>query len=249
MVKTKKDLTGQNFGKLTVLYQTDDYVNPQGKHRSRWHCICECGNEIDVTGCHLINKDCISCGCHRRQQIGIESKRYNNYKILNSTTIIYTNKGEEILVDTESFNNIPKIKEICGCINKTGNVVGRDCENNRNVFLHDIIMQPDFENGEVVDHIYGKRFDNRTSELRIASSTQNNQNKRIRSDNTSGVIGVYWSNNRSKWYAQITIDGKTKSLGCYKDLRDAVRARLAAEKEHYKEFAPQKHLFEQYGIE
>ena len=249
MVKVKRDLASQIFGKLTVLYQTKDYINPQGKHRSRWHCICECGNEVDVTGCHLISGDCVSCGCHRRQQIGAESKKYNNYKILNSITIIYTNKGEEILVDTESFNNIPKIKKICWCINKAGYVVGRDCENNRNVFLHDIIMQPDFGNGEVVDHIYGKRYDNRTSELRIATRTQNNQNKRTRSDNTSGVTGVYWSNNKNKWYAQITIDNKTKSLGYYKILIDAIKVRLIAEKEHFDEFAPQKHLFEQYSIE
>lgn len=249
MVKAKNDLTGQKFGKLTVLYQTDDYVNPQGKHRSRWHCICDCDNEVDVTGSHLTRGNCISCGCYRGQQIGIKSKRYNSYKILNNITIIYTNKDEEILVDTESFNNIPKIQEICWCINNAGYVVGRDCDNGRNVFLHDIIMQPNFENGEIVDHICGKRFDNRTSELRIASRTQNNQNKRIRSNNTSGVTGVSWSNNRSKWYAQITINGKTKSLGSYKDLKDAIKARLIAEKEYFGDFAPQKHLYQQYNIQ
>lgn len=249
MVKVKRDLTGQRFGQLVVLYQTDDYVDPQGKLKARWHCICDCGNEVDVVGHRLKSEKTKSCGCYKKQRIGIESKKYNQYKILDDITIIYTSKSEEILIDTESFYNIPKIREIYWCIGKNGYVVGRDCENNRNVFLHDIIMQPDFENGEVVDHIYSKRFDNRTSKLRIASSIQNNQNKRIRSDNTSGITGVYWSNNRSKWYAQITIDDKTKSLGYYKNFKDAVRARLTAEKEYFKEFSPQKYLFKQYGIE
>lgn len=177
------------------------------------------------------------------------SKKYNNYKIFGNTTIIYTSKGEKILVDTESFNNIPKIKNICWCINKAGYVVGRDCEDKIVVSMHDIIMSPNFENGEIVDHIHGRRFDNRISELRIASRTQNNQNKKARSDNTSGIIGVYWSNNRNKWYSQITINHKTKSLGYYKNLIDAIKARLTAEKKYFSDFAPQKHLFEQYGIE
>ena len=177
------------------------------------------------------------------------SKKYNNYKILGDIVTIYTSKDEEILVDVESFNNIPKIKDICWCINRAGYVVGRDCESGEVVYMHNIIMRPDFENGEMVDHIYGRRYDNRTSELRIASRIQNNQNKRTRSDNTSGVTGVYWSNNRNKWYSQITIDSKTKSLGYYEALIDAIKARLTAENKCFGEFAPQRHLFKQYGIE
>lgn len=248
MVKVKKDLTGQRFGKLVVLYQTEDYVNPQGKHKSRWHCMCDCGNEIDITGSHLTNGDNVSCGCYKSKIIGIRSKKYNTFKTIDSITIIYTYKNEEILVDTESFVNIPKIKEICWCINNDGYVVGRDCEDGKNVFLHDIIMQPNLENGEIVDHIYGERFDNRTSKLRIASRMQNNQNKKTRADNTSGVTGVYWSNNRNKWYAQITINGKTKSLGYYININEAIKARLMAEKEYFGEFAPQRNLFNKYEI-
>ena len=176
------------------------------------------------------------------------NKKYNDYKISGDIVTIYTSKGEEILVDIESFNNISKIRDICWCINRAGYVVGRDCENNEVVSMHNIIMQPDIEKGEIVDHIYGKRFDNRTSELRKASITQNNQNKRTRSDNTSGVTGIYWSNNRNKWYAQITIDNKTKSLGYYKNLIDAIKARLVAEDKYFGEFAPQRYLFEQYNI-
>lgn len=170
------------------------------------------------------------------------SKKYNKYEICEDITRIYTSKNEEILVDTESFNSISKIRNICWCINKAGYVVGRDCESKEVVSMHDIIMRPDLKNGEIVDHIYGKRFDNRTSQLRIASRAQNNQNKRTRSDNTSGVVGVYWSNNRNKWYAQITIDGKTKSLGYYADLNDAIEARLSAEQKYFGEFAPQNYL-------
>ena len=249
MVKVENDLTDQRFGKLLVMYQADDYINPKGKHRARWHCKCDCGNEIDVVGYRLTGNSTKSCGCYKKQRIGTESKKHNDYKILDNITTIYTNKGEEILVDTELFNNISKIRDICWCINKTGYVVGRDCENNKNVFLHDIIMCPDFNKGEIVDHIYGQRFDNRMSELRIATTTQNNQNKRLRGDNTSGITGVHWVKDREKWNSQITINGKTKNLGYFIDFEDAVKTRLMAEKEYFGEFAPQKHLFEQYGVD
>lgn len=53
-----KDLTGQRFGKLTVLYDTKQRKN----HRVVWHCKCDCGREVDRVSDSLIQKDTISCG-------------------------------------------------------------------------------------------------------------------------------------------------------------------------------------------
>lgn len=44
MVKVKKDLTGQKFGRLTVIEQAEDYIDSKGKHYAKWLCKCECGN-------------------------------------------------------------------------------------------------------------------------------------------------------------------------------------------------------------
>lgn len=41
---------------------------------------------------------------------------------------------------------------------------------------------------------------------------------------------------------------KTKTLGRFNNLSDAIKTRLKAEKEYYGEFAPQRNLFEQYGV-
>lgn len=54
-----KDLTGQRFGKLVVLYPTE-------KRQSRsvvWHCICDCGNEADISSKNLTYGSSQSCGC------------------------------------------------------------------------------------------------------------------------------------------------------------------------------------------
>lgn len=58
-----KDLTGQVFGRLTVLYRVDDYIDDSGNHRVMWHCICECGNEKDIRGTNLTSGVTKSCGC------------------------------------------------------------------------------------------------------------------------------------------------------------------------------------------
>lgn len=61
MSRQIKDLTGQRFGRLTVLSKTDRRVNG----RVVWHCRCACGNEIDVVSSYLIGGDTRSCGCLR----------------------------------------------------------------------------------------------------------------------------------------------------------------------------------------
>lgn len=60
------DLTGQRFGRLTVVGRGPDYVKPSGKHEIKWHCKCDCGNEIDVLGENLKRGASQSCGCYRK---------------------------------------------------------------------------------------------------------------------------------------------------------------------------------------
>lgn len=62
------------------------------------------------------------------------------------------------------------------------------------------------------------------------------------------MAGVYWDNQKNKWKATIWVNYKNKYLGRYLDKDDAIRARLKAEAKYYGEFAPQQHLYEQYGI-
>ena len=61
------DLTGQRFGKLTVLYRINDIISAKGTKRSNWHCICDCGTECDVAGDCLRKGNTKSCGCIRKE--------------------------------------------------------------------------------------------------------------------------------------------------------------------------------------
>ena len=59
-----KDLTGQKFGMLTVLYRV-----PNRKGRTYWHCVCECGTEKDVASTSLVSGATKSCGCNTNRAI------------------------------------------------------------------------------------------------------------------------------------------------------------------------------------
>lgn len=58
-----KDLTGQKFGKLTVVCRAQTHTQECGRQRTMWHCKCECGNEKDVSSDYLKSSKCPSCGC------------------------------------------------------------------------------------------------------------------------------------------------------------------------------------------
>lgn len=72
-----RDLTGQTFGKLTVVSFAGSYKRCHAK----WLCKCECGNEKTVTGNSLTKGNTKSCGClakskHRQlREKGIFTKR------------------------------------------------------------------------------------------------------------------------------------------------------------------------------
>lgn len=54
-----KDLTGQRFGRLVVLYRGEN----SGKH-PYWVCRCDCGNEKSVASTKLVSGNTKSCGCY-----------------------------------------------------------------------------------------------------------------------------------------------------------------------------------------
>lgn len=56
----KLNLIGLKCGKLTVIGESSE-KNPSGK--TKWLCLCECGNIKPINTCFLRNQSIISCGC------------------------------------------------------------------------------------------------------------------------------------------------------------------------------------------
>lgn len=229
-----RDLTGQKFGILTAIKRVEDYIEPSnGRHRARWLCKCDCGNETIVTDSNLVRKNGTkSCGCLRRNFAYNLNKNCNTYDLSGEYGIGYTSKGEEFWFDLEDHD---KIKDYCWYINNRKYVCAK--VDNKQILLHRVVLQVD--NDCEVDHIQGKqsRYDNRKSNLRQCTHSENMKNVGLRTNNTSGVTGVHFDKDKQKWVARIVINGKRIVLGEYDRFENAKRKRLEAEEEYYGEFS------------
>lgn len=65
------DLTGQVFGRLTVIKRVDDYIQPSGRHLVQWLCLCTCGKEKVTRTPYLMAGDIESCGCLRSEVLSV----------------------------------------------------------------------------------------------------------------------------------------------------------------------------------
>lgn len=83
---------------------------------------------------------------------------------------------------------------------------------------------------QFIDHIDGNPSNNAISNLRVVDRTGNNINSAIKSNNTSGRTGVWWSKSNRRWIADIRFRGQKKHLGSFVNLEDAALARKEAEK-------------------
>lgn len=86
-----------------------------------------------------------------------------------------------------------------------------------------------------IDHINCIKDDNRLSNLRDATKSQNGMNSKTYSNNSSGFKGV--SFHKKRWRANIRLNGKQKHIGNFDTPELAHVAYCEAAGKHYKEFA------------
>lgn len=90
---------------------------------------------------------------------------------------------------------------------------------------------------QIVDHINRQRSDDRWDNLRLVTNSQNQFNKSMSRNNTSGYKGVSWMTCKNGWQAHIHFHRKQKNLGVFANIEDAIRARKHAEELLHGEFA------------
>ena len=88
-----------------------------------------------------------------------------------------------------------------------------------------------------IDHIDGVKNNNRLSNLREATKSENQRNKKLPCHNTSGLKGVCWSKMANKWRAFIKVEGKGKHLGYFVTKEEAEMVSHDARKNFHKDFA------------
>lgn len=89
-----------------------------------------------------------------------------------------------------------------------------------------------------IDHIDGDKQNNKLENLREANNSENGRNKPKFKKNKSGHKGVCWIEKSQKWRASIALGNKkTKHIGLYENLEDAVEAFTLKAIELHGEFA------------
>lgn len=150
--------------------------------------------------------------------------------------ILYNSRNEEKDRTKIDIEDIKRVKKYKWHLNNNGYVY-TDSEKGDRISLHRYLI--DTPEGKDTDHINRDKLDNRKSNLRICTRQENNFNRDLNKNNTSGFAGVRYNEKVSKWKANIMIDYKDVNLGYFDSKEEAIKARLEAEKEHFPEFSRQ----------
>lgn len=212
-----KDLTGQRFGRLTVLELAEPYITPGGKKSRRWRCRCDCGNEIIVPQNVLVSKTGTrSCGCARRERTraaaqDMTGQRFGRLTVLAPADLPKARAnglrmgwrcrcdcGREIITTRNDLLSGRKLS--CGCLRAEA-------------ATQRVAVDVGHYAGTTISAIRADRPANRNSK--------------------SGVKGVYWSEREQRWIAKITVQRKQITLGRYITMEDAAAARKAAEEKYF----------------
>ena len=146
---------------------------------------------------------------------------------------IQLTQGKTALVDEDDFEWLSKFKWHFNhgyALRKSSRSDGK----RHTIWMHREVMKtPD---GMYTDHKNGIRFDNRKSNLRVCTHSENIRNKCKQSNNTSGLKGVAWHKVTKKWQVQIQVQGKSIYLGLFATKELAYQAYCEASTKYHGEF-------------
>jgi len=136
------------------------------------------------------------------------------------------------IVDFENYEisnlgnvrNIKTEKILKNCINNEGYYQVNLYKDKKRTTktIHQLVANTFIENPEnkfCVDHINNDKLDNNVNNLRWATSNENQHNRKISKNNTSGIKGVYFDRNANKWRAQLKIDGIKIYIGSFENIK------------------------------
>lgn len=105
----------------------------------------------------------------------------------------------------------------------------------KSVLMHRLLV--DAPEGLLVDHKNHNTLDNRRSNLRACTRSQNQRNRRLNANSTTGVKGVRFDRSSGRYIAEIRTGGERLHLGRFVDLDTAAEAYRRAAEQFHGEFA------------
>ena len=209
------NMVGLKLWRFTVIERAENSSGGQ----ARWKCLCDCGTVKIISGTNLRSKRTQSCGCLQRERAA-------------DTQFKHGSKG------TSEYNIWKGIKK--RCYNKKhrsysdyggrGITVDERWKENFSAFIDDMGKRPSDNHSIERKDVNG---DYEPSNCIWATPTEQARNKRLRPSNISGHIGVTPLSG-GRWQVSIGVNGKSKYIGCYKVLDEAIEARRIAEIKYWK---------------
>lgn len=150
-----------------------------------------------------------------------------------SYIVLYNKKCKEIAKTKIDSKNVDRVKEYKWYLRPDGYVATNNY-NGEYAYLHCVICNK--QDKYYADHIDRNKLNNTEENLREADGTENQMNKGIMRNNSSGKVGVYWSKANNAWCVMICIRGDHQNLGYFSSFDEAVKCRIDAEKKYFKEY-------------
>ena len=132
-------------------------------------------------------------------------------------TIPLTNSSNHAIVDDADFSALSQFKWREHVCNRTSYAIRSWRENGRthSAYMHRQLLSA--PKGVDVDHEDNNGLNNQRHNIRIKTRAANLHRSRPIVGTVSGLKGVFWSKQKSRWVASITIGSRKFTLGSYSD--------------------------------
>jgi hypothetical protein len=227
LISTAKfdDLTGQKFGRLTVLKKSEKKAN----NGTYWDVICDCGNTNTppVLAHNLRSGMTKSCGCY---------KKVANRTIARTRKKLKTVNAKRINLKGQQFGDLTVLSLSLKRGQNNTRLWLCKCSCGEKIHLHGYsLIHGHYKScGCKRDTKRDAGAREHIKQDRVAGTRKSALKAKLHKDNKSGHKGVIWMDKRQKWKAYIGFQGKQITLGYFNNLDDAITARKAAEVKYYK---------------
>ncbi len=154
-------------------------------------------------------------------------------EIISGARVIPLTKGKFAIVDWEDYDWLTSLAKW----SLSGEYAFRRKERKgigQSILMHSLLIER--EVGKVIDHINRNKLDNRRSNLRCCTQSQNLMNRGANKGNSSGFKGVSFCKKDGKWAASICVNYKATNLGKFNTPEEAHAAYCEAGKRLHGEF-------------